>query len=313
MEVGKPAEAQEVFDLMELEDENQVLAELSGRVTEKYVYEFSGPEGPVTGLSYLGTNWACREYAKHGEAIRIVSKPEIQIDPIDPEYVIVSVVAQRYAINAETGKETPLDSAVGVKRQWTKMKKKDGSIVEDRFAYEKACSKSQRNAKQALIPVDFVKRMIQMALNQKNNPKAAPSARAAQPAKPAAGSAKPAAAPTGDAKPSQKPAGTDPMGALRQKFWTVLKRATGMTKDDDARKVLKDLADVDKVTALGEEALKALGNALGGIIQGTNSFGKDADGNYFIAEKASNSTLYPVPNQEEAPAEDVPPQGTPMF
>lgn len=167
-------------ELFEFADEEQIIAELAGRVTDKYVYELKGVKdergNQVVGLSYAGTNWACREYAKQGELIRVNPKPEVVLDPSDDEYVIVVVTAQRWSVDRETGKEIPLDTALGVKRQWKKQLRniwENGRVVrqeaiDDKFFMEKAFSKAQRNAKQALIPTDFVTQIIQKALAQKN-------------------------------------------------------------------------------------------------------------------------------------------------
>lgn len=166
----------EMFEQFDLADEQQIIAEMSGRVTDKFVYTFKQNGQNVDGLSYSGTNWACREYAKQGEVIRIVDKA-FTVDETNPEYVIVTVIAQRYAVNRETGKEVALDNTIGVKRQWRMMKKKkydEGGreagyeIVEDPFFWEKATSKAIRNAKQGLIPVDIVKELIKQALAKKN-------------------------------------------------------------------------------------------------------------------------------------------------
>lgn len=166
----------EMFEQFDLADEQQIIAEMSGRVTDKFVYTFKQNGQNVDGLSYSGTNWACREYAKQGEVIRIVDK-SFTVDETNPEYVIVTVIAQRYAVNRETGKEVALDNTIGVKRQWRMMKKKkydEGGreagyeIVEDPFFWEKATSKAIRNAKQGLIPVDIVKELIKQALAKKN-------------------------------------------------------------------------------------------------------------------------------------------------
>lgn len=170
------------FEVFDLADEEQILAELGGRVTEKFVYELKGVKDPitglnVTGLSYAGTNWACREYAKHGEVIRVIGKPEVIVDPTDPNYIVVVITAQRFAVNSETQRETPLDTNFGVKRQWRLMKKnkyENGQvvgeeIVQDPFFFEKAFSKSIRNAKQSLIPTDVVKQLIQRAIKAKQS------------------------------------------------------------------------------------------------------------------------------------------------
>jgi len=290
---------QDVFELADRADEQLILAELSGRVTESYVYEFPTADGKVQGLTYLGTNWACREYAKCGEAIRIVSKPEIQQDLIDPEYIIVSVVAQRYAVNRETGRESALDSAVGVKRQWTKMEKRDKTIVFNKFFIEHGVSKAQRNAKQALLPTDFVKKMVIEALKLKNRP-----AGAAPPAtRPAAAQAPPASAPpAAPATPAAPPKAADPMAALRQRFWTVIKKAGKATDEASCRKLLKELTGKEKASDLDEQTLKSVGGALSGVTTGANELQVLPDGTRQLVDKALNVILYPLRQAAPAPA-----------
>lgn len=170
-------ETHDVFESYDLADEEQIIAEMSGRVTDKYIYTFKQGGQDVTGLSFAGTNWAAREFAKQGEVIRIVSGPKVDIDPSDPDYMLICVIAQRFAVNKETGKEVALDSAPGAKRQWRFMEKKKYNeqgelngkeVVPDPFWYEKGVSKATRNGKQALMPTDFVKRLISRAIDSKN-------------------------------------------------------------------------------------------------------------------------------------------------
>lgn len=169
----------ESFEAIELADEELIVQEIAGRVTDKFIYEMKGMRSengePVIGLSYAGTNWACREYAKQGECIRVVGRPEIIQDPLNPQYIVTVVTVQRVAIDPETKRETPLDSTFGIKRQWSMMKKKKyengvcigEEIVEDPFHFEKCLSKALRNGKQALIPTDVVKKLIMKALEVK--------------------------------------------------------------------------------------------------------------------------------------------------
>lgn len=169
----------ESFEAIELADEELIVAEIAGRVTDKFVYEMKGMRAdngePVIGLSYAGTNWACREYAKQGECIRVMGRPEILPDPLNPQYVVAVVTVQRFAIDPETKRETPLDSTFGIKRQWSMMKKKKWEngvcvgeeVIPDPFYMEKSLSKAIRNGKQALIPTDVVKKLISRALEVK--------------------------------------------------------------------------------------------------------------------------------------------------
>lgn len=195
----------ESFEAIELADEELIVQEIAGRVTDKFVYELKGVKDdkgqPVIGLSYPGTNWAVREYAKQGECIRVVGRPEVIQDPINPEYIVAVVTVQRFVVDPETKKETALDSTFGVKRQWSMMKKRkydeNGNvcgeeIVPDSFYFEKCVSKAIRNGKQSLIPTDVVKKLIAKALELRGT--------------------KPAGRPPGPAKPQGKPAPQPPQG-----------------------------------------------------------------------------------------------------
>lgn len=340
------------FESFDLADEEQIIAELAGRVTEKYVYELKGVKDPttgqnVTGLSYAGTNWACREYAKRNEVIRIMGK-QMEIDPIDPNYVVVLVTAQRYATNSDTGRETALDSTLGIKRQWIKMKKniwENGKvvgeeIVPDPFFWEKGFSKAIRNAKQALIPTDIIKKIIQQALKAKQagpsrdgetlqasrgqeraaapqqpqKPAAAPSTAAAPPpaggagveggAVGASGTASKSAASQSAAAPAASAKPVQSKDTLIQKFEIVLKTAFNTQDGGAARQGLKKIAGTDKIGDLSESDLKKYGKVLQGVTKGTH---KIADDGTHIVDAKTNEIVWgtkpepaPAPKQETA-------------
>ena len=334
------ADDQEGHELFEFADEEQIIGELAGRVTDKYVYELKGVKDergqPVVGLSYAGTNWACREYAKQGELIRVNPKPEVVLDPTDPEHVIVVVTAQRYSVDRATGKEIPLDTALGVKRQWKKQLRnrwENGRVVgqdaiDDRFFLEKAFSKAQRNAKQALIPTDFVTQIIQRALQQKNGktvtrpgtqrppakqpprqtppaqpppqtpaqaPPQAPPAQPPQQAQRPRQAPKPARPPQRPAAPPPQPGAKDDPNATRVKFWTYLKQATGSKDEETARGILKAMTGLT-LPELTVETMKELGRLLWACIRNENKF--DPSTNRIL--DSQNNQLWPPAQVEEA-------------
>lgn len=341
MSDAKQSEDQEVFELCDRNDEAQVLAELSGRVVDSYLYTFPGQEGkPVTGLSLSGVNWACREFAKHGEVIRMVSKPEFVLDPTDPEYIIVSIVAQRFGVNAETGREIALDSSIGVKRQWIKQALRDGSSKPDKFFVEKAVSKAQRNAKSALLPADFVKKVIAQALTQQGKgvqpkqaatkpkdpagaderaatpggapaaPKPAQAAPAAPPAAKEAPKA-PAPAPAAPAAPQAPPAAPQApssLKALHQRFWVVLKAATQLKDETAARAILKRLVGKDKVSETDPEILKKLGAILVDITKG-NAGLVEVEGGRLVIMGKDGGQVWGEPAAAAAAEADGPKEG----
>lgn len=225
MELSVHHDTQEMFETFDLADEEQVIAELAGRVTDKFVYSFKQGGQDVTGLSYAGTNWAVREYAKQGEVIRVSPDVHFKSDPSDPDYVIVIVSAQRFMVNKETGQEIGLDTRLGTCRQAKFMKKRkfndSGEVigeerVEDGFFASKATSKASRNAMQALIPTDIVKKLIQKAIESKNGKAVQPRGDAkASTGKQQAQRTAPASQGT-QAAPAQAPATTPPPSSPAQ-------------------------------------------------------------------------------------------------
>jgi|FLYK01.1.fsa_nt_gi hypothetical protein len=332
----------EPHEIFELADEEQIVAELQGRVTERFVYELplKDPQTGknVVGLSYAGTNWACREYARQGEVIRIVGKPDYQPDPTDDNYVIITVMAQRFAVHPDTGKEIPLDTAPGVKRQWRKMKKNvyqngqkvDEEIVDDPFFWEKGLSKACRNAKQALIPTDIVKTLIAKALELKRagpptgdgagragqkpqgTPKAAPGRPAASPppesAAPSTGAsqtppaaAKPTSGSSAPPPPTPAPAaGPADKPTLIQQIDAVIKKAYKTSDTAAARREFKKLVGTDKLGDLPEETIRKVGKLLQGYIKGQHKL--SPDGTKIL--DASGTVLWPETPPEPQPEEE---------
>lgn len=308
----------ETYEILDRADEEEILAELSGRVTDKYVYTFKqgGQEVPV--LSKAGVDWACREYARQGEVIRIIDK-EITPDSEDPEYIYIVITAQRFVIDKETLRETPLDSTLGVKRQWRKMRRKkyDGGgeeVVEDPFFFEKGVSKAIRNAKRNLMPTDFITQIIAKALANKNGKTLMREAKPAQQAAPpppqqqqpatqpapqaVAPSAPPPAAPARAAAP--KPLSRD---VMIQKFDAALKGAFGTSDTAAARQGLGRLTGNPDPGALDNDTMKTLGNVLLGVIKKQNKLDGDK-----IVSAADGKVLWQKPAPPSSPHEAPPPQ-----
>jgi hypothetical protein len=152
------------YVLFESEDDNQILAEMQGAVLDKFVYSFPQEGKDIVGLSKAGVEQACRESAnKKGEVYRIIDTPVIEEDA---EYIKVIVKAGRYKIllnnKGDFKGEILLDTSIGAKRQWKKLRQRDGKIVDNKFAYEVAISKAQRNAKMSLLPYAFITEMIKL-------------------------------------------------------------------------------------------------------------------------------------------------------
>jgi hypothetical protein len=187
-----------VLERFDLADDSKIIKALTNRVTQGFTYKVNGKFG----LSSAGTLWAVREFAKQGEVYRVMGLPSISICPLDPDYVNISLMVQRFFVNPATGQEIPLDTTIGHKRMCRKAKrfKDDQSdefeFVEDPEFVTKAITKAERNGKQKLMPKDSVTALIAKATGQTASP--APAKSTAKPA----GPAKPAGAPAEAAKPA---------------------------------------------------------------------------------------------------------------
>lgn len=309
------------FELLDRSDEDQILGELSGRVTDKYIYK--SPDGPR--LSYAGIGWAAREYAKKGEILRVMGKPEICADPTDPDYIIVVVTAQRFAVNSDTGKEIALDTRIGAKRKWKNMEKnvwgkgQDGKpvviskdIAPDPFYFEKAMSMAQRNALKALMPDDFVAQIVERALRPKagkvGGGEPAPADRAkgvtpspARPPSPTGTTPQPAV-PTATA-PAPAPAVTQPAAAppaatqnsggsgatIRQRLYAAM--AAKAPAGADKKQIWKDLTGLASTSEAHDDLVSQVRDALN--IPTAKIEKQGTPGIYVLFDAKTGKTMFP--------------------
>jgi len=130
------------FELMDRKDEAQILAELKGAYSKKFVYQFQQGKNTVTGISWSGIKEI---------AFRIGNiKTEINENVSDDEEYAFIV----RATNTETG-----SSMLGVGN----CKKTEG------FARQKALSKAQRNAIRGVIPEATIELYLTEFTQDKNN------------------------------------------------------------------------------------------------------------------------------------------------
>uniref|UniRef100_A0A6M3XZI6 Uncharacterized protein n=1 Tax=viral metagenome TaxID=1070528 RepID=A0A6M3XZI6_9ZZZZ len=149
------------YQVMDILDDELIKAELEHRIVDTWVYSFSSGGTLQTGLSKVGVDACCTEMAKAGNVIR-EGEVKFQRDPTDPEYILFQGSAKRFAITHE-GKEIEMESVNGTKRQWTKMKKKDGKVVDNPFWFETGAMKALRNARARLIPEEIRTKIISLA------------------------------------------------------------------------------------------------------------------------------------------------------
>jgi len=152
---AKSLVAVEVYSLLDQEDEKQILREISGEIINEFVYSIDTPGREVVHLTKVGVDNLCRMATSQGEIFRIVGEPLVYDEG---DYIRVIIKVGRFTF--KDGKEVALDTTLGAKRQWKKMKLSNGKIVDDPFYFEKALSKAERNAKVKLLPETLIAKMI---------------------------------------------------------------------------------------------------------------------------------------------------------
>lgn len=140
----------DIFSQMDKLDDEAILSELEGRLTEVAVYHFDQGGKELWGLSKVGVDWAANELAKKGYILRDETI-DYQIDPTDSGFILFWSRVGKYFV-AKDGTTAQVDAAIGTKRQALKMAKRDGSMVPDPFWFEKGSMKAIRNARIRLIP-----------------------------------------------------------------------------------------------------------------------------------------------------------------
>ncbi len=157
-------EPTDIFARFDQLDDEAILAELEGRLTEVAVYHFNQQGKEIWGISKVGIDWATTELAKKGYILRD-EKMDYQVDPTDPNYVLFTATVGKYFV-AKDGAEAQGDAAIGNKRQSIKMQKRDGTTTPDPFWFEKGSQKAIRNARMRLIPEEIKSQIILMAKGQ---------------------------------------------------------------------------------------------------------------------------------------------------
>ncbi len=150
------------FQVMDYLDDRQILAELEGRIIDKWVYHFPQEGQEIWGLSKVGVDMACREMARMGEALR-EEEVKWEVDPTDNNFVLFKAYALRVVV-AKDGTEIALNKAIGTKRQCRFIMAK--GVVSARlnnFWFEQGSMKALRNAKQRLISEEIRAKIIAMA------------------------------------------------------------------------------------------------------------------------------------------------------
>jgi hypothetical protein len=325
--------APDAYEAFDMADDEQIIAELAGRVVPTYLYQVRDVDGKlVTGLSVAGVNAVCREMGRRREAIRVkASTVQLTLDPTDPEYVIAVIEAERVRVN-DDGVEVRLDTTVGVKRQsiMAEPRGKNKRRDKDQFSAEKAISKASRNAKRGLIPESVALQLIQAwlekngdAARQLGDTEATPPrtrrsrrrTRVKPLQQPEGGSpqaetkAEPEAEPKAGPKAGKKPESSE-LAADRQRLWAAMKSVEA--DEEKCRQMLKDLTGFDSASDMTLEQLKRATAIIGGVRGGQNELHcSGVPARWQITSKADGTTILPEGQSQEEASQAEPPQEEP--
>lgn len=157
------SEPQDVFRVMDLADEEQILDELQGRALEVMVYSFTPRNGKrQTGLSYWGVAEAVRTLnvrsaSRIGIARGSLERGEVELN--GDRFLTCTVFAEDQ--NAGGG-------LYGTAEQPVKMHLRSGDTKDDLFAFRKVLSKAQRNALKGLVPATYQQAIIAQFLGDES-------------------------------------------------------------------------------------------------------------------------------------------------
>lgn len=153
----------DIFQRFDALDDKVIIDELENRVVDNWVYHFKPKNAPeVWGIGKAGIDGCMVMLGKKGIALR-EENVGYDIDPTNSQYVLFTAKVSKHLIDKQ-GEEAMVESAIGTKRQWTRMLLKDGkTIVPDPFWFEKGSIKALRNAKARLIPEEIKAKIVTFA------------------------------------------------------------------------------------------------------------------------------------------------------
>jgi len=140
---------QDQFTEMERRDEEQILAEIQGKVIDEMFYEFKMGGRTVTGISFVGTKEIARRYGK-------IETEFVTLQDLGDQWMSVFKATDKQTGTTLTGSSTILKIRV----------KRDGTEEPNTFAIQTVNSKAQRNAIRAVIPETYILEMIKAWKNR---------------------------------------------------------------------------------------------------------------------------------------------------
>lgn len=151
-------EPHDIFELFDKLDDRVIIAELEHKVVDTWVYHFIQDGKDIWGVGKAGIDGCSDMLSKKGIALR-EDWVRCEPDPIHPEYLLFSASVTKYLV-AKDGTEIKTNSAIGTKRQWIMIKRRDGRIASNKFWYEQGSIKALRNAKARLIDDEIKSKII---------------------------------------------------------------------------------------------------------------------------------------------------------
>ena len=154
---GKPTDAV-AFERFELLDDEAIVAELEGAIpADKFFYAFQQGGKTVVGMTKDGVMEAVRRgTAQGGLQFKIA---DMRIEQDDEAYMVTCRASVTYPNGGSY-------EFWGSKRQEKCETRRDGNTLPDRFAFEKATSKAQRNGYMGVIPKTLIELIYTAFLTQ---------------------------------------------------------------------------------------------------------------------------------------------------
>ncbi|GAH47007.1 unnamed protein product [marine sediment metagenome] len=154
-------ESQDIFERFEQLDDKVIIQLLEDQVAEAWVYHFKQEGKDIWGIGKAGIDGCAKEMGKKGIALREDSVDHV-IDPTHPEFVLFTAKVTKHVVD-EKGNEATVESAIGTKRQWIMIRRRDGKIATNKFWFEQGSQKALRNAKARLIPDEIKAKILAFA------------------------------------------------------------------------------------------------------------------------------------------------------
>jgi len=147
LEEGKPRSTED-FQALESLDDQAIVASLDGAIlASQMFYVISQGNFSVVGISLDGVREIARQYAdKMALSFRF---GDMNVQETEDAYLV------RVKVEVDFPKGGHVENW-GVKRQEKTLQLQSGVIRQDPYAFEKACSKAQRNALMGVIPKSFI-------------------------------------------------------------------------------------------------------------------------------------------------------------